>query len=121
MPFHLVSGSRDRCLELFFEPQVEARLGDLLRPEASDPPDEYARRDLGRLIVEAISAAIENRLLPPTDNQVKYAIQVAKELGLQLPPEVLLYRDRMSGFLGRHAETYRRRRRQGEGASVEQI
>lgn len=51
---------------------------------------------------------VEGQALQPTDKQLKYAISIARELSLQLPPEVLQFRDAMSTFLAIHAEHYRR-------------
>ncbi len=57
-----------------------------------------------------MTAALELRVIPPTEKQVKYAVAIARELSLQLPPEVLQYRDAMTVFLAEHANTYRRRK-----------
>lgn len=117
MSFHFISGNRERGLELFFEAPIEERLVHLIQQETSAIPGVEFRGDLAQLIVEAITGALETRLLPPSERQLKYAIQIAREFSLELPPEVLLYRDRMTGFLTRHADAYRRRRSRGEGLS----
>lgn len=68
--------------------------------------------------------AVDGDVLPPTEKQVKYAIAIARELSLELPSEVLQFRDAMTTFLTIHAEQYRRRKgyasattKQGHGVS----
>lgn len=63
-----------------------------------------------RRIRNVITALLEGELLPPTDKQLKYAISIARELSLELPADVLQYRDAMTVFLGTYAEQYRRRK-----------
>jgi len=65
---------------------------------------------VGRRIVDLITALLEGELLPPTEKQLKYAVSIARELSLELPADVLQYRDAMAVFLGTYAEQYRRRK-----------
>ena len=110
MPFQLVYGDHELSLRIPFESHVEDRLVELL--ERSDPDDTNSRtrNELAGRIAEAIGVMLTDNVLPPTDKQVKYAVAIARELGLQLAPEVLRSREAMTSFLGAHADTYRRRK-----------
>jgi hypothetical protein len=105
----LVYGDFEFQLELPFEPQIEERLYRICQ---SEPPEsaERNRSDIARRIADLVTALLEGEALPPTAKQVKYAVAIAKELSLELPPQVLQYRDAMAVFLGTHAPEYRRRR-----------
>lgn len=113
MSFQLVYGDREFWLPLHFESHIEERLVRVMERglEAANGTD-HACTDLSNRMVEAITALIENNVLPPTDKQIKYAVAIARELSLQLPAEVLQFRDSMTAFLGTHAEKYRRIRAQ---------
>lgn len=107
MSFRIINGDHEVTLPLPFDAHVESLLHGLIgRVEPGTP----AQIDLSRRIVDVISAMIENNVIPPTDKQVKYAVAIARELSLQLPADVLQFRDAMTVFLGTHAETYRRRK-----------
>ena len=111
--FQLVYGDRELALALPFEHHVEARLLQMLA-QGCDEAATAGRKspNLAREIVEAITALIENTTLPPSEKQVRYAIAIARELSLELPPEVLQFRPAMTAFLGAHASRYRRLRGQ---------
>lgn len=110
MCFQLVYGDSEFQLPLPFEEHVQERLIQVIG--RSEPPEvaERARNDLARRMVGVITSLLEGELLPPTDKQLKYAISIARELSLELPADVLQYRDAMTVFLGTYAEQYRRRK-----------
>ncbi len=111
MSFQLVYGDHELTLPLNFEPHIEDLLVETLgRTTISEEQFEAARRGLSSRLVDAMTAALEFKVIPPTDKQLKYAIAIARELSLQLPPEVLQYRDAMTAFLAEHANSYRRRK-----------
>lgn len=111
MSFLLVYGDHELSLPLHFESHIEDLLVQTLdRPTASEAEAESVRRGLSSRLVDAITTALELKVIPPTEKQLKYAIAIARELSLQLPPEVLQYRDAMTAFLAEHANTYRRRK-----------
>lgn len=107
MCFRLVYGDSERQLELPFESHIEERLHHIL--SRYDPPQTAERRrlDLARHIVGLVTALLEGEVLPPTENQTKYAVLIARELSVEIPPDVLMYRDAMTVFLNTHAERYR--------------
>ena len=111
MSFQLVYGDHELTLPLNFEPHIEDLLVETLgRTTISEEQFETVRRGLSSRLVDAMTAALEFKVIPPTDKQLKYAIAIARELSLQLPPEVLQYRDAMTAFLAEHANSYRRRK-----------
>jgi hypothetical protein len=108
--FRLIYGDSEFELALPFEEHIEDRIFKVI--SRIDPPvtAERGRNDFARRVVELITALLEGELLPPTDKQLKYAVAIARELSLELPAEVLQYREAMTVFLGTHAEQYRRRK-----------
>lgn len=110
MPFELVYGDRDLVLLLPFDEVVEERLTELLRRAEPGELSERTRAHLANRLCEVIATVVEGEALPPTDKQVKYAVAIARELSLELPAEVLQFRDAMTTFLTIHAEHYRRRK-----------
>lgn len=111
MSFLLVYGDHELTLPLNFDPHIEDLLVETLgRTTNSDVEFQSRRRDLSNRLADAITAVLESKVIPPTEKQVKYAVAIARELSLQLPPEVLQFRDAMTAFLAEHANSYRRRK-----------
>jgi hypothetical protein len=108
--FRLMYEDSELHLALPFEEHIEERLLQVI--SRTEPPvtAERGRNDLARRIVDLLTALLEGELLPPTEKQLKYAVAIAQELSLELPAEVLQYRETMKAFLGAHAEQYRRRK-----------
>lgn len=75
------------------------------------------RRHLANRIGELIVMVVEGDVQPPTEKQIKYAIAIARELSLELPAEVLQFRDAMTTFLTIHAEHYRKRKGYAQAVS----
>jgi len=105
--FQLVYGDHDLVLPLALDAVAEERLVDLMSV-AIAPGSE--RADLARRITDALCTLMDHQIIPPTEKQLKYAVAIARELSLTIPPEVLQYRDAMTAFLGTHAQTYRQRK-----------
>ena len=109
--FLLVYGEHELSLPLHFEPRIEDQILSVLGRTFNSTEEEVAiRRGLATRIVDAVTAALDLQVAPPSDKQVKYAVAIARELRLQLSPEVLESRDAMAAFLEQHAKTYRRRK-----------
>lgn len=107
MSFQLVFGDHDLVLPLALDAVAEERLVDLMSI-VEEPGSE--RADLARRITDAISTLLDCQIIPPSEKQIKYAVGIARELGLSIPPEVLQYRTAMNVFLTTHAQTYRKRK-----------
>ena len=110
MCFRLMHEDSGLYLTLPFDGQVEERLLQVIR--GTDPPltAERARSDLALRMVDLVATLLDGELLPPSEKQLKYAVSIARELSLQLPAEVLQYRQSMKVFLDTHAAEYRRRK-----------
>lgn len=50
-------------------------------------------------------------LKPPTPAQVQYATDIARQLGIPLPPDALRFRGSMGEFIDRFAEVLCQKRR----------
>lgn len=110
MCFRLVYGDFELQVTLPFEGHVEERLYRLITQGDISQEVDRSRNEISRRIVEHITMMLEGEMLPPTDKQLKYAVAIARELSLELPVDVLQYRNAMAIFLGTHAEQYRRRK-----------
>jgi hypothetical protein len=108
--FQLVYGDHELALPLQFELHVEDQLVQLLAAYASREAGDHVRSELSVRVVDAISAMVEHKVVPPTEKQIKYAVAIARALSLHLSPEVLQHQDAMRQFLTEHADTYRRRK-----------
>lgn len=120
MCFRLIYGDSEFELALPFEEHIENRLFQMISSAEPSLAAERGRNDLARRMVDLITALLEGELLPPTDKQLKYAVAIARELSLELPAEVLQYREAMTVFLGTHAQQYRRRKGYSSPAAVAQ-
>ena len=110
MCFRLMYEDSEFHLALPFEEHIEERLLKVIGKTEPMLAAERGRNDLARRIVELVTALLEGELLPPTEKQLKYAVAIARELSLELPAEVLQYREMMKAFLGVHAERYRKQK-----------
>lgn len=90
MCFRLVSIDHEYQLDLPFEVHVEDRLCQLLGHSDEAELHDKSRAVLSRRLVDLITAMLDGDLLPPTEKQVKYAVAIARELSIELPPEALL-------------------------------
>ncbi len=108
MCFRLTYEDSEIFLALAFEGHIEERLLQIMGKTEPQVAAERGRNELARRIVDLVTALLEGDLLPPTEKQLKYAVAIAQELSLELPAEVLQYRETMKAFLGAHAEHYRR-------------
>ena len=105
--FQIVFGDHELVLPLALDAVAEERLLGLMSA-ASEPGEQRAK--LSRLITDALCTLLDCKIIPPTEKQLAYAISIARELAIAIPPEVLQYREAMATFLSAHAQTYRKRK-----------
>lgn len=110
MSFQIVSIDFEFRIDLPLEVHVEDRLYEILRAAGAPEWDEKSRIELSRRFVDLITAMIDGEMPPPTLKQTQYALAVARELSIELPPRVLCYRDAMTRFLTQHTPEFRIRR-----------
>lgn len=117
--FRLVYGDFEFHIALPFEAHIEERLYRIISKVEPGETGELPQQELSRRVVDVLTAILEGEVLPPSDKQLRYAVAIAQELSLELPAEVLKYRESMATFLGTHAETYRRSKgnRRNQGAT----
>ncbi|OZB58041.1 MAG: hypothetical protein B7X39_18730 [Lysobacterales bacterium 14-68-21] len=66
---------------------------------------------LAQCFAVSLIECLDVDLKPPTAAQVKYATDIARQLGIPLPYEVLRFRGSMGEFIDRFAEVFRQKRR----------
>lgn len=110
------------ALQLLFEDrwaipvEMDARLREALdlqhaRTSSSESDEEFATR-LSICISAAVAACLDPDLQLPTPNQIRYATDIARELGVALPADALRYRGAITEFINRFAEAFRSSREQ---------
>ncbi|TAM33209.1 MAG: hypothetical protein EPN60_01985 [Nevskiaceae bacterium] len=107
MSFQIVSIDYEFRIELPLEVHVEDRLYEMLRAVGDPNEDKRSRLALSRRFVDLITAMIDGEMPPPTLKQTQYAVAVARELNIELPSQVLCYRDAMTRFLTQHTQRFR--------------
>ena len=107
MPFRLVYGDFDFHVSLPLEEHIEQRLYRIISQAEPFDSGERGHLELARRIADVITAVLEGEMLPPSNKQLQYALAIARELTLELPADVLKYRESMGVFLATHAESYR--------------
>ncbi len=65
---------------------------------------------LAQCFAVSLTECLDADLKPPTPAQVQYATDIARQLGIPLPPEVLRFRGSMGEFIDRFAEALRQKR-----------
>lgn len=119
-------------LQLVFEDQwsIPVPMDDRLE-EALGVQRERACRDeldvafverLSECLAQSLAACLDTDLQLPTDSQVKYAMDIARELGVSLPADALRFRGAAHEFIDRFADAFRasrERRRRMMGSADE--
>lgn len=117
-------------LQLVFEDQwfIPVPMDDRLY-EALDVQRERACREesdlafvarLSECFATSLAACLDADLQPPTDSQVKYAVDIVRELGVSLPADALRFRGAAHEFIDRFEDSFRasRERRKRMTSSV---
>lgn len=114
-------------LQLVFEEQwfipvpLDSRLQDALDVQR----ERTFRDDLDVAFIDRVSACISNSLAEcldtdlqlPTINQVRYASDIARELGIALPAEALRFRGAAHEYIDRFEEDFKSSRLRHLGAT----
>jgi hypothetical protein len=79
------------------------------RAESAGAIDGFRDR-LAACFASSLTECLDPDLKPPTDAQLKYAMAIARDLGVPLPPEALRFRGAMAQFIERFAEVHKQRR-----------
>jgi len=112
-------------VQLVFEDQwsIQVPMDDRLHEALGVQRDRACREELDLSFVERLSACFASSLAEcldtdlqlPTDSQVKYALDIARELGVSISADALRFRGAAHEFIGRFEDSFRasrdRRRR----------
>lgn len=66
---------------------------------------------LAQCFAISLTECLDADLKPPTSAQVQYATDIARQLGIPVPPDVLRFRGPMGEFIDRFAEVLRQKRK----------
>lgn len=116
MPVRLVHDEHDWSITLDLDC---ALLEGFVMQAQRDPYGAFALRFQTHLR-QLIGASLDLSQGPPTDAQLRYAIDIARTLGLALPGEALRYRGAMQVFIARFEKHFRDARARRRGAQGDQ-
>ncbi len=98
------------CIPLLLDDRLREAL-DAQRERASQGELDVAFSDrISASVSQSISACLDPDLQLPTDSQMKYATDIARELGVSLSADVLRFRGSAHEFIARFEEAFRARR-----------
>jgi hypothetical protein len=119
MYFRLVDDDKEWQVELAIDEVTrDALMLQTLRSSEPAFRDRFLAQ-LAALLPQLLSGALDTELRPPTEKQLRFAVAIARELGISIPGDAFRYRDAMGEFLTRHADLFRQRRAaQTRGAAV---
>jgi len=80
--------------------------------------DEAFAYKLSTCIANSLAEFLAPDLQLPTPSQVKFATDIARELGISIPAEVLRYRGDAHEFIGRFEEAFRASRQRLTSSAV---
>jgi len=111
--------------EWFIPVRVDARLEEALevqraRASQDDVVDALAGR-LAACVASAIANCLDADLHMPSQAQLKYAEDIARELGIALPAESLRYKGATSDFIDRFHQSFLERRARLRGEFIETL
>lgn len=110
MPIRLVDDDNDVSVPLDLDCVfLEAVATQLQRAEAPGR-SPFAKR-FATILQDTLGQALDADIRPPTDAQLKFAVDIARDLGVAIPGEAFRYRGSMTSFIGRFEPQFRERRR----------
>lgn len=68
------------------------------------------RERLAACFAASLTECLDTDLKPPTEAQVRYVMNIARDLGVVLPSEALRFRGAMTEFIKRFADTFKQKR-----------
>jgi secreted protein with Ig-like and vWFA domain len=103
------------CIPLLLDDRLREAL-DAQRERASQGELDVAFSDrISASVSQSISACLDPDLQLPTDSQMKYATDIARELGVSLSADVLRFRGAAHEFIARFEDAFRARRARRTG------
>jgi len=90
---------------------MDDRLGEALSVQreraCGDEVDLAFVERLSECFANSLAACLDADLQLPTDSQVKYAMDIARELGVSLPADALRFRGAAHEFIDRFKDSFR--------------
>lgn len=107
MPLLLI----DADLDLLVEVPITADVQDSLVLQWRRLEDHHSRKSfelrLGEQFAPALGQCLDWDLKPPSSAQITFATSIAKQLGLDLPADVLRLRGAMHAYLDKYGEAFK--------------
>jgi hypothetical protein len=97
------------------DPSQEALVAQYSRALYAGSIESFQAR-LAQCFAISLTECLDADLKPPTAAQVQYATDIARQLGIPLPPGALRFRGAMGEFIDRFAEILRQKRRGQPGS-----
>jgi len=110
MAIRLVDDESDVSVNLDLDyAYLEALSIQLQRAEA--PEGSSFPKRFGTLFQEILGQTLDGDIKPPSQAQLRFALDIARELGVAIPGEALRYRGSMTSFIRRFEQQFREQRR----------
>lgn len=90
--------------------RLEKALGIQRARADTDELEELLGERIAACLERALEACLDSDLQVPSENQVRYATDIAKELALPLPAEALQFRGAAHDFIARFDPAFRQSR-----------
>jgi hypothetical protein len=107
----IVAPEHGLCIEVRLrEHDIELIGAQLTRLQSRAERESFLARirdSFSRVLLDVV----DRELKPPSPAQIAYAVHIAKEMGLAVPPEVLRYRCSARAFLEEHVPRFQAARR----------
>lgn len=102
MAFSLISDDFAWSIELpLSDGLIEALACQFERLETGTAKDAFQRR-LAQHLAPALLESLDSDLKPPSERQLRFGHDIARQLGIEVPSRALQSRAGMQAFIGRH-------------------
>lgn len=102
MAFSLISDDYLWSIELPLpDGLIDALTCQFERLEVGTSKDAFQRR-LAQHLAPALFESLDSDLKPPSESQLKFGHDIARQLGIEIPNRALQSRAGMQAFIGRH-------------------
>lgn len=116
---HVIDPDTGRAVELVLSDAEQELLElQMTRCIAYGGFDAFAQR-LSQALGASLLSIVDYTLRPPSEAQTKFAMAIARTLGIPISPDVLRYRGAMHDFIFLHAPAFMAHRKTRTGQSAE--
>ncbi len=107
MPLLLIDADLDLLVEVPMTPDARDALTLQCRRLADERSRSSFEQRLGDQLAPALTDCLDWDLKPPSSAQITFATSIARQLGVDLPADVLRLRGAMNAYLDKHGETFK--------------